>query len=204
MEELVERTRNRVPHIQFTDSITFITWRLAFTLPAQLRNIFTYEAEFHLDKINESEASSRAYQRFLDYDEALANHKVPGYSLCDPEISALIKNTLQFANGSSYELHAYCIMSNHVHVLLQALPINQPIHTISSIVKSIKGFTAKGINQIQKTKGQVWEHMYFDRNIRDLDDYARVCEYIMNNPVKAGLVDEASDWKDSFYQPDLI
>lgn len=43
--------------------------------------------------------------------------------------------------------------------------------------------------------GPVWQREYYDRFIRDENHYEKVVEYIRENPVKAGLVEHAEDWK---------
>ena len=43
--------------------------------------------------------------------------------------------------------------------------------------------------------GQFWQHEPFDRYIRNATHYRNVVSYIENNPVKAGLCKQASDWR---------
>jgi len=55
-------------------------------------------------------------------------------------------------------------------------------------------YTAKEANKVLGRDGTFWEEDYFDRYIRDEDHYRRVVRYIEKNPVKAGLVDLATEW----------
>ena len=92
-------------------------------------------------------------------------------------------------------------MSNHVHFVIKPLRDSQgDYYRISKIVQELKSFTAQKINQQQLKKGQVRDRYYFDRIIRDSDDYYNVIRYVLNNPVKAGLVNEQSEWRDSYYR----
>jgi len=59
---------------------------------------------------------------------------------------------------------------------------------------SWKSFTAKKINETQKSKGSVWSPDYHDRYVRNVGHYEYAVNYIEQNPVKAGLVERAEDW----------
>ena len=90
-------------------------------------------------------------------------------------------------------------MSNHVHILIRALTDEDDnYHHISSIVQSLKRYTATQINRHLNKTGTVWDDFYFDRIIRNQKNYNNVVNYILGNPVAAGLVDEMEKWKDSY------
>jgi type I restriction enzyme R subunit/putative DNA methylase len=95
-----------------------------------------------------------------------------------------------------YRLLAWVVMPNHVHVLFQ------PVAgwTIAKIVASWKKFTAHKICDDRRdggdgTDGPVWHREYWDRYIRDQRHFEQVVEYVHLNPVNAGLVDRAENWK---------
>ena len=81
-------------------------------------------------------------------------------------------------------------MPNHVHALIET----KAGFPLEGVVHSWKSYTAKQINKILGRRGQVWEEDYFDRYIRDQKHLANEIDYIEQNPVKAGLVDKASEW----------
>lgn len=67
--------------------------------------------------------------------------------------------------------------------------------SLSEIVKSIKSFTARRINQSRGRKsGSIWQDEYYDREVRDEADFAVKLKYLLNNPVKQGLVKEPAGW----------
>ena len=67
--------------------------------------------------------------------------------------------------------------------------------SLSEIVKSIKSFTARRINQSRGRKsGSIWQDEYYDREVRDKADFAVKLKYLLNNPVKQGLVKEPAGW----------
>ena len=78
-------------------------------------------------------------------------------------------------------------MPNHVHAVLQPMPG----HDLPQILHSWKSFTAKEINQRLGMQGQRWEAEYYDHLIRDERDFQAQVEYVLANPLKAGL----REWK---------
>jgi type I restriction enzyme R subunit/putative DNA methylase len=120
----------------------------------------------------------------------------------------MVQNAFLLFQGERYHLHAWCVMPNHVHVLFQP----KPGWTMSKIVASWKSFTGRRISEYQKARlepgeptaglaglqpgsSSVWHREYWDRYIRDQAHYVNVVKYIHENPVKAGLVADACDWR---------
>ncbi|HEY1123785.1 MAG TPA: transposase, partial [Haloferula sp.] len=107
-----------------------------------------------------------------------------------------VQESLFRADGTRYRLLEWCVMPNHVHVLVQT---NEGM-SLGEIVRTWKTYTAKVINVIEGTTGSIWETDYHDRYIRDLDHLENARLYIRKNPVKAGLciVPEAWRWSSAF------
>ncbi len=82
-----------------------------------------------------------------------------------------------------YRLHAWCVMPNHVHALVE--PFAE--HKLPAILHSWKSFTAKAANRLLGRTGEFWQEEYYDHLIRDEADHAHALRYILENPVKAGL-----------------
>ena len=209
MPELVTRHRSHGPHLQFTDSILFITWRLAFTLPQHVMQLFNeirsnkeYQ-ELQLKELKQS--NSYIFAKFWEYDEALGKLPQLGFSLNDTQIAEILRNTMHYYNGKTYDLYAFCIMSNHVHLVVRALKKeDEPNYEVDQIVQSIKKYSSKQINEFRGRTGQIWDNFYFDRIIRDEENFYDVMNYVLNNPVKAGLVDSAGKWRDSYQCVGLV
>jgi hypothetical protein len=64
----------------------------------------------------------------------------------------------------------------------------------SAIVHSWKSFTAHECNKVLDRTGRFWEREPFDRYIRNQRHFRNARIYIENNPVKAGLCKEPTDW----------
>jgi REP element-mobilizing transposase RayT len=112
--------------------------------------------------------------------------------LKQPLIADLVGSAMKFHNGSRFELHAWCVMPNHVHAVLRPMAG----WTLSQILKGWKGFTARKANSLLKRTGRkLWQTESFDHLVRDDDDMHRCCHYIIMNPVNAALCKSPESWK---------
>ena len=109
--------------------------------------------------------------------------------LRDPRVASVVADTL--LKLERYRLLAWCIMPNHVHVLIEEFD-GWPL---SAIVHSWKSFTASRANQILSRTGRFWATDYFDRAMRDDVQTLRTSDYIEANPVNAGLCLGPADWR---------
>lgn len=122
-----------------------------------------------------------------------------GYGKCllaRPEIAEVIVENWHYFDGKRYRLMAYVVMPNHVHVLVQVY-IGV---TLSSIVHGWKSYTSKRIIRLLDKEKEtytlpIWQPEYWDRYIRNQRHFDAAVEYIVENPVKAGLVKRAEDWR---------
>ncbi len=109
----------------------------------------------------------------------------------DPHIAAIVVKTLQRGAGElhHYDLYAYVVMANHVHVLLT------PQVEVRTLTRSLKGVTARAANLILHRTGQrFWQEESFDHWVRGPAQFARIKSYIEQNPVTAGLVTIPEHW----------
>jgi len=104
----------------------------------------------------------------------------------------MIVEALQY-NASAlghYALHAFVVMPNHVHVLVT------PAIPLPKLTKSLKGITAKRANAMLGLTGrQFWQEESFDRLVRNEGEFESIRNYIERNPVRAGLVRDASEYR---------
>ncbi|MCX7358007.1 MAG: transposase [Alphaproteobacteria bacterium] len=122
-------------------------------------------------------------------DDVLDRHLGSSF-MRDPACARIVVEALTHGNGQRYALHAWCVMPNHVHVLLAT---NADVE-LGQIVHAWKRFTTRKINQALDRTGVVWARDYFDRYLRDDKQFASAKSYIENNPVAAGLCDTADAW----------
>ncbi len=88
-----------------------------------------------------------------------------------------------------YELHAFVVMANHVHLLVT------PLVSPSRFLQTVKGYTAREANRLLGRTGQpFWQAESYDHWVRNDRESERINAYIENNPVRAGLVTNAADY----------
>ncbi|GJM35463.1 MAG: hypothetical protein DHS20C18_44640 [Saprospiraceae bacterium] len=148
---------------------------------------------------------------FQEYDNLLDKMLQGPTFLKIPEIANLVQENLQTFDEELYDLIAYCIMPNHVHLLIDT-SIQFPkiwngenleqlkITPLMQIMKRIKGPTAVYANRFLNKSGKFWHRESYDRLIRDKKELNNTIAYILENPVKARLVKNWQDWPFSFYK----
>ncbi|HSP35557.1 MAG TPA: transposase [Thermoanaerobaculia bacterium] len=83
-----------------------------------------------------------------------------------------------------YWLHCACVMPDHVHLVFT--PFDD--FTLAKIMNRVKGASAHAIGR------RSWQREYFDRALRSDEDLRKKCEYVCENPVRAGLVASAGEY----------
>jgi REP element-mobilizing transposase RayT len=164
-----------LPHFDSPEVLQAITFRLADALPRGVAKALKDET---------LAARRRRVSAALD----------AGYGECilrAPELAEIVETALLHGFGIEYELFAWVVMPNHAHVLIAPIVGNR----LADIVQAWKSWSAKAINARRGASGIVWQREYFDRFIRDERHFAAALAYIEENPVKAGLAANASDWR---------
>jgi len=92
----------------------------------------------------------------------------------------IVADALRHFDCLRYDLDAFVIMNDHVHVVMRP----QSGHTLESLVQSWKSFTAHTIQRARGAHGAIWQDEYFDRIIRSEQEHSEKLEYIRNNPFK--------------------
>ena len=166
-----------LPHRDQPGLIQFVTFRLADAFPAELRSEWE-----RLLKIEDDRKRRIELEAYLDQGRGECH-------LRRPDIAVMVEGSLLFRHNVQYELRAWVIMPNHVHLLflVQDVPMWQ-------LVDAWKGYTAKEANKVLGRKGQFWQDGYWDTYIRDSEHEARVRRYLDNNPTKAKLVASPKEW----------
>lgn len=107
------------------------------------------------------------------------------------EAAAIIERALLHFDGERYRLLAWCVMPDHLHVIVQQAE-GWPL---STVVHSWKSYTANAVNRALGRSGPLWMREYFDRFMRDDDHLNTTIAYVENNPVAFGLVERPEDWR---------
>jgi len=186
-QEITIRERN-LPHWQQDGKYYFVTWRLADSLPAALVRDHKLESEAWLAARKQPlspEDEQEFHNLFSDRIESLLDEGRGSCILANSEASIIVEKALRHFDGSRYSLSAFVLMPNHVHVLFKL----SEGEDLGKVIHSWKSFSAHEINKALGQEGPVWQEEYYDRIVRGESHFARLLEYICENPAKAGLKD---------------
>ena len=110
-------------------------------------------------------------------------------------LARLIADSLHHRDEKVYDLLAYCIMPNHIHIVFGPLPdADDHYPSVTTIMQSLKAYTARQANKLLDRQGQFWQRESYDHWVRNSDELRRAVRYVIDNPVKAKLVDHWQDW----------
>lgn len=84
----------------------------------------------------------------------------------------------------SAELHLCCLMPDHAHLIIEVNDKN-----LIDVVRDLKSVTTREWWK-HGGSGKLWQRSFYDRGIRNIDEFETTVTYILNNPVRAGLVEE--------------
>jgi putative transposase len=98
-----------------------------------------------------------------------------------------------------YNLAAAVVMPDHAHLIFMP----QGGFTLSRILKGIKGVSAHQVNSYRGTRGSVWQDESWDRILRDAAEFEEKLQYMIDNPVKAGLVQSGEDYDGWYFNADF-
>lgn len=182
-----------LPHFYSKDAIYDTMFRLHNTIP---RDVFQKYCDLKEQLIKEKK-QNQIYNLYNDHiDSFLDKIDNDKNFLVIESIRKEVVSAIEYHNNENFSLIAYCIMPNHVHLILNTF--NYSNNPLGNILGSIKQFSATKANQILGKKGQFWHHESFDHRIRSRNELFSRIEYVKNNPVKANLVSEWEDWKGTF------
>lgn len=183
------RNRGRLPHWEKDAGLYFLTFRLADSLPKAI-----------LEKIAERHKILSAAKEHKNVIAAYSQKRVEEFfdnghgscTLADPRVAGAMASALRFWHGKRYRLLAWCVMPNHVHVVVRFFPG----HELGAVVRSWKQHSAKAAKHALGVAGRFWQREYYDRLIRDGEELDRAIRYVLKNPEKAGLKDWPWVWSE--------
>lgn len=175
-------SRKRLPHLDGAGVTQFITFRLADSLP----QIFLDELASELIQLKK-DVERVKYERI----QAQLDIGCGSCILRMKESATIVRNSLLFLHQKQYDLRAWVVMPNHVHLLARF----EEGQLISKAMHSLKSYTAHEIKKLHPDMGSIWQEESFDRYIRNEDHYWQTIRYIRENPVKARLSDRAENYE---------
>ena len=195
MHQLIHYERH-LPHRLPAGEVIFLTFRLADTLPRELLAHMHEEAALLANRLEITPEQLYAEQKkyFGRFDHHLNQATYGPTWLAQPEIAALVKQSLHYFDGRTYDPHCYRLMPNHVHLVVGIASEAPPL---IKTLQRLKSYTATQANRLLGRSGTFWQAESYDHVVRN-GEMERIVAYVLENPVKAGLVDDWQQWPHSY------
>ena len=227
-------TKRRRPHFQPLDANLFVTFRLVDSIPNSVVRYYKAKRKGLRDQLRRSQGLAAEYDSpeirnwrekieqldrecFIKCEEIMHRHILGPTWLRDERIAEKVAENLHRLDGELYRLDSFSIMSNHVHTVFKPLvdaadieailkayeSADERIPALSKIMQAIKGRSARECNLFLARSGQFWEHESFDHVIR-AGRFDKTMRYVLNNPVKARLVDHWQEYRWNYCRKELM
>jgi REP element-mobilizing transposase RayT len=187
--EVAIRDRGRLPHWEKESATYFVTFRLGDSLPKSVLERIESERESVVKTAKQLERqlspsertrikqlSTRVIEQYLDSGSGACHLK-------HSAVADIVADALRRFDNQRYRLFAWCVMPNHVHLVVRVFPG----HSLAEFIHSWKSFTAKQANALLNRSGSFWQREYYDHLVRDEGEFERALRYIAENPAKARL-----------------
>ncbi len=203
------KSRGELPHLHKPGGTYFVTFRLADAVEMAMHG---QAGKMPAPQANAAEAAAgqivvqasslpsvhaavnMGAQKELTPEEAALRCEPPiklgSCALARDSVAALVQSALLHFHEQRYHLHAWCVMPNHVHVVVTPLAE----HGLSDILHSWKSYSSKKANALLGQSGPFWERESFDHLCRTPQQVQWFVQYTEQNPVQAGLCHSAQDW----------
>ena len=182
-----------LPHWTQAGATYAVCFRLGDALPSDVLRQWSAEREDIVKTARQlgRDLSDEERQRLATlHSEKVEKWLDSGHGACwlkDERIAETVRGALAHFEGDRYTLLAWCIMPNHVHVILRP----EGTHQLPDILHSWKSYTSKEANKLLNRTGEFWQAEYYDHLIRNEDDFRKQVAYVLANPARAGL----AEWK---------
>ncbi|GAB5515364.1 MAG: transposase [Rhodopirellula baltica] len=194
----VLESRRNLPHLDMNGVLTFVTFRLADSMPKKVVRQWHEEIEnwlqqngldgWSVDQVLQSPSVDASIKRELRFHKARRwhGHLDDCHGDCclrDTTARDVVAQSLRHFDGERYDLERFVIMPNHVHVLLQI----RDGFLLRKQLREVLRFSAREINQRLGRCGSLWQSEPFDHIVRSPEQFEYLQGYINRNPSKARL-----------------
>jgi len=196
-ETVVVRKRSGIPHWHVPNGLYFVTYRLADSLPRYVEERLAVmrgalrsarESDYHGSDARKIE------REILRITESEFDRHCGECWLRNSEVATLVVSSFEFSDSTDYDLLAFALMPNHVHVVFRLK------RELDAVIKRWKSYTSHVANDILGRSGKFWQTDYFDVLMRDSKQLQKTITYVLDNPAKAGL----HEWPYTYSWPDRI
>ncbi|HKK46081.1 MAG TPA: transposase [Balneolaceae bacterium] len=177
--------KRKLPHWQPEGAQYFITIRLKSSLPrAAIRKLKIFQKQLYEENLNKEKKLNTYIQRkiFKTYEDILDKGTTGPKWLGKKEIAKLVERSICYRDSKIYDLYAYCIMPNHIHLVFRHIIKTKGKETpVTYIMRDLKRYTGRKCNELENT-----------------------IRYTLQNPVKADLVNHWQKWPYSYCKPEFV
>ncbi|MFK7935326.1 MAG: transposase [Saprospiraceae bacterium] len=213
----------KIPHFHHQGATFFITTHLHGSVPFDLLKKLRFERDEEIANLKKTSLQSHDLKNaiymvrrkyFYQYDELLDACETSPTWLRLPEVATIVERKIHKYDGQYYNLIAFTIMPNHIHLVLD-FSVQTPVKdmdtyiNVSKVMNFIKGGSAYEVNKLLQLDKPFWQNSYHDRYIRNFHHYLGAVNYTINNIVKAKLykhwIDHEFTWVcENFQKKQLI
>ncbi|MBI5470834.1 MAG: hypothetical protein HY961_00670 [Ignavibacteriae bacterium] len=219
-----------LPHYQPPHATYFVTARLDGSLPKEAIERLQQERDEAerffsgaIDGTARREKISEIRDQYFHKFEDLLNGASTGPRwLGEMPVASIVKEAMHYRDGNAYDLFAYTIMPNHIHIVFSLERFGESLYepverlaesfrggartgyAVTDLIGSLKKHTALEANKILHRAGAFWQHESYDHVVRTGEELERTIWYVLNNPVKANLVDSWEEWPWTYCKPGFL
>ncbi len=117
-------------------------------------------------------------------------------------VNLVLSHFLQTAHDQDMEIPAYCFMPDHMHALVSGRDAGSDFRRFVALAKQRSGYVFARARQ-----SRLWQEGYYDRALRQEETAVAVVAYLIENPVRAGLVEHVEHypyWGSSIWTRDEL
>ncbi|MBC8870619.1 MAG: transposase [Planctomycetes bacterium] len=201
-------SRRRLPHWDQPGATYFVTTCLLGSIPAQgLAEIERVRRRLQRQPrpadVPSDDWKTRQWKRVFVANEEWLDCKPAVRYLVDDRLAAEVVRSLKHFDGERYDLVAWAVMPSHLHWVFR--PRDEWVQSLGAAAKdrsprrriqhSVNLHTALECNRLLRRTGGFWQRESYDHCVRDEEELERIVAYIHANPVRAGLVERATDFR---------
>ena len=107
----------------------------------------------------------------------------------------VLKVLLSLREQGRIFLYCYCLMPDHLHTAMSPCISSRRGRSedLSQLIGDFKSYTTR-LSWKHGVKGKLWQRSFYDHIGRRGEDLVAICEYILNNPARKGLVEDPNNW----------
>jgi len=114
----------------------------------------------------------------------------------DDDYLYYLENLQVWKEAYGCKVYAYCLMTNHVHLIIDP---GHHVKNIAYLMKRVAGRQTRYVNKLEKRTGSLWEGRFKSSPISTDEYLLACCRYIELNPVRAGIISDPAKYRWSSY-----